>query len=136
MARNIRRRLLGERTERERVRRMAKALGAGVVGKAPDAGGGATGASRLGRWARLRRDLEKLEGAVRRLAAAEWTVVEEDGYVKVRRGAETICAGVPDGPDGRKVGRLRDLEFTEARHRESNRTRQRAMRALLDAGWR
>jgi len=127
---------LGDRIVRERVRRIAKALGAEIVDKAPDAGGGAFGASRLARkwgqrWVRLRRDLEKLERAAKRLATAEWSVVEEDGYVKVRRGAETICAGVPDGP-----GRLRDVEFTEARHRESNRTRQRAMRALRDAGWR
>ena len=140
-SRNIKRELLGERIQRERIRRIAKALGADVVGKAPDAGGGAFGASRLARvwaqrWARLKLDLERLERATKRLAAVEWSVVEEDGYVKVRRGAETICAGVPDGPDGRKTGRLREVEFTDERHRKNNRTRQRAMRALRDAGWR
>jgi hypothetical protein len=100
--------------------------------------------AKTARWARLRLDLEGLERAIRKLAAAverrrardepgpsQWSVVEEDGYVKVRRGAETICAGVPDGP-----GRVRDVEFTEERHRKSNATRQRAMRALREAGWR
>lgn len=76
MARNIKRRLLGERIEKERVRRIAKALGAEVVDKAPDAGGGTFGAARLAkkwgqRWARLRLDLERLERATMRLARAE-----------------------------------------------------------------
>lgn len=74
---------------------------------------------------------DKAKRVAKRLLAAEWSVAVEDGYVKVRRGAETICAGVPDGP-----GRVRDVEFTEDRHRTNNRTRQRAMRALRDAGWR
>ena len=58
-------------------------------------------------------------------------VEQRDGYVLVYRRSVLICAAI--ALDGR---RLRDIEFTEERHRANNRTRQAAMRALQKAGWR
>ena len=65
---------------------------------------------------------------------SKFIVVEEDGYVKVKRGQETICAGVAvtDGPGLRS---LRQIAFVKDEYRKNNRTRIAAMKALKDAGW-
>jgi hypothetical protein len=62
---------------------------------------------------------------------AAWTVVVEDGYVKVKRDGETIAAGVDTG--GR---RLTGVEFTRPEYQRSNPTRQKAMRTLQAKGYR
>jgi len=61
------------------------------------------------------------------------TVVVEDGYVKVYRGKDLICAGVVDGRLG--LPPMRDLTFMEPRYQKSNRTRQAACRTLQEAGY-
>lgn len=60
-----------------------------------------------------------------------WSVVVEDGYVKVKRGDETIAAAVDTGGK-----RLRDIEFTRPEYQRSNPTRQKAMRTLQEKGYR
>src|SRR5574342_527030 len=52
-----------------------------------------------------------------------WTVVVEDGYVKVQRDGETIAAGLDTGGK-----RLSGIEFTRDEYRRSNPTRQKAMK--------
>jgi hypothetical protein len=59
-----------------------------------------------------------------------FTVHVEDGYVKVKRRGETICAATET--EGK---RLSNIEFTDERHR-NNKTRQAAMRAYQKAGYR
>ncbi|MGH9928923.1 MAG: hypothetical protein ACREA9_06805, partial [Pyrinomonadaceae bacterium] len=54
-----------------------------------------------------------------------YSVIEEDGYIKVKRNGETIAAGTL-GQDGR----LKNIEFTEERHRKINTIRMPAMKAL------
>ena len=65
---------------------------------------------------------------------SKFTVVEDDGYVKIKRGQETICGGVAvtDGPGFRS---LRQIAFAKDEYRKNNRTRIAAMKALKDAGW-
>jgi len=60
-------------------------------------------------------------------------IIVEDGYVKVWRirDGEIICAAFDKG-DKQLVG----LEFTDPKYQRSNRTRQAAMRALQEAGYR
>jgi hypothetical protein len=57
------------------------------------------------------------------------TVVVEDGYVKVYRGKDLICAAIVTSRG------LDDLTFMEPRYQKSNRTRQAACRALQAAGY-
>jgi hypothetical protein len=58
-------------------------------------------------------------------------IVEEDGYVKVRHpNGRTVCAGVVDGEH------VHDIDFPDPADRINNRTRQAAMRALQEAGYR
>ena len=54
----------------------------------------------------------------------EYHLIEEDGYVKVRRGNETIAAGVWD----RDKGQLTGIEFTSPEYQKNNRTRLAAVR--------
>ena len=61
----------------------------------------------------------------------EWSVVVEDGYVKVKRDGETIAAAIDTG--GR---RLTGIEFTRPEYQRSNPTRQKAMRVLQQEGYR
>lgn len=58
-----------------------------------------------------------------------WSVIVEDGYVKVKRNGETICAAVHQIP-------LRDIAFVKPEHQTSNTIRQRAMLTLQEAGYR
>ena len=60
-----------------------------------------------------------------------WRVVIEDGYVKVKRGPETICAAVDSGGK-----HLRDIEFMKPEYLKSNQTRQKAMKLLQKSGYR
>lgn len=56
-------------------------------------------------------------------------VVIEDGYAKVYRGNDLICAAIIT-PTG-----LLDLTFMEPKYQKSNRTRQAACCALQKAGY-
>ena len=60
----------------------------------------------------------------------QWLVVEEDGYVKVKRENETICAGTT-----RPGKRVINLEFLDPQNQRNNKTRQKAMNLLQQAGW-
>jgi len=64
------------------------------------------------------------------LESTIWKVVEEDGYVKVYRGKDVICAGL--SKPGKRVV---DIEFTDPKHQKNNKTRQKAMQTLQQAGW-
>ena len=61
----------------------------------------------------------------------QWTVVVEDGYVKVKRDGETIAAGVDSGGK-----RLTNIEFVRPEYQLSNPTRQKAMKLLQAKGYR
>ncbi len=62
-------------------------------------------------------------------------VVIEDGYVKVYRGKDLICAATLVNPSPLGLGPITDLTFMEPRYQKSNRTRQAACRALQEAGY-
>ena len=59
-----------------------------------------------------------------------FTVVKEDGYIKVKRGKQTICAGTDLGDH-----RIANIEFLDPKDQKNNRTRQAAMRELQKAGY-
>jgi len=59
-----------------------------------------------------------------------WSVKEEDGYIKVYRGDEVICAGVLG-----EEKRLHNLEFMRDDYQKNNRTRQKAMKVLQEQGY-
>ncbi len=81
--------------------------------------------------------MKQIESAISLIVAgSSWSVKEEDGYVKVYRGNELICAGIITGEkiDGEK--RVYDLEFTENKFRNSNSTRLKVIRILKEHGYR
>ena len=73
----------------------------------------------------------RAEGVVSHARRSGWTVVVEDGYVKVKRDGETIAAGVDTGGK-----RLSGVEFTHDEYQRSNPTRQKAMQVLQAKGYR
>ena len=60
-----------------------------------------------------------------------WSVVVEEGYVKVKRDGETIAGGIDTGGK-----RLTGIEFTRPEYQRSNPTRQKAMKVLQAKGYR
>jgi hypothetical protein len=71
--------------------------------------------------AAARAQVERVENPIR------YSVVEEDGYVKVRHPEYGTVAAATIGPDGK----LRNIEFTEERYRKINAIRMPAMDALI-----
>ncbi len=59
------------------------------------------------------------------------TVKKVNDYVVVRKGRETVCMAILG-----KDNRLHDIAFSNPNYQKCNRTRQAAMSALQQAGYR
>lgn len=58
-----------------------------------------------------------------------FTLVIEDGYIKVKHGLTTICAAIAQGKT------LHNIAFVDPKHHKCNKTRQAAMRVYQQSGY-